>query len=90
MWLCSFDERRTGNDVRTLAGLRGDKVLDEGVGGLGVQGESVLQRLQLLRLVHVRHLQSVAARVEVLLDHLQGVLQHCTLLWSQALRSVVL
>ena len=73
-----------------MAGLRGDKVLDEGVGGLGVEGEGVLQRLQLLRLVHVRHLQPVAPGVEVLLDHIQGVLQHCTLLWSQALRSVVL
>ena len=78
------------NDQRTLAGLRGDKVLDESVSGLGVQRESVLQRLQLLRLVHVRHLQPVAAGVEVLLDHLQGVLQHCTLLRSQALWPVVL
>ena len=50
----------------------------------------MLQRLQLLRLVHVRHLQPVAPGVEVLLDHVQGVLQNCTLLWSQALQSVVL
>ena len=34
----------------TLIALRGDKVLDEGVRGLGVEGEGVMQGLQLLRL----------------------------------------
>jgi len=75
---------------RRLTVLRGDKVLDEGVCSLGVEGECVLQGLQLLRLVHVGHLQTVSSGVEVLLDNVQGILQHGTLLWSQALWPVVL
>ena len=77
-------------DLHTLTVLRGDKVLDEGICSLGVEGERVLQGLQLLGLVHVGHLQTVSSGVEVLLDNVQGVLQHGTLLWSQALWSVVL
>jgi hypothetical protein len=34
----------------TLVGLRGYEVLDEGVRSLGVEGQGVLQGLQLLRL----------------------------------------
>merc|ERR550534_1304488 len=73
-----------------LTVLRGDKVLDEGVCSLGVEGECVLQGLQLLGLVHVGHLQTVSSGVEVLLDNVQRVLQHGTLLWRQALWPVVL
>ena len=68
----------------TLISLRGDKVLDEGVRRLRVERESVLQRLEVLRLVDVAHLESDAAGVEVLLDGLQGRLQYGALLWAQA------
>ena len=64
--------------------LRCDKVFDEGIGGLGVQREGVLQRLELLRLVDVGHLEAVAAGVQVLLDDVQGALQHHTLLGREA------
>ena len=67
----------------TLISLRGDKVLDEGVRRLRVERECVLQRLEVLRLVDVAHLESDAARVEVLLDGLQGRLQHGALLRAQ-------
>ena len=97
----SFDQHYRNIDIdfiqlqhldckQTLTVLRGDKVLDEGICSLGVEGECVLQGLQLLGLVHVGHLQTVSSGVEVLLDNVQRVLQHGTLLWSQALWSVVL
>ena len=97
----SFDQHYRNSDIdfiqlqhldckQTLTVLRGDKVLDEGICSLGVEGERVLQGLQLLGLVHVGHLQTVSSGVEVLLDNVQGVLQHGTLLWSQALWPVVL
>ncbi len=68
----------------TLVSLRGHKVLYQGVCGLRVEGERVLQRLQILRLVDVAHLEPDAARVEVLLDRLEGGLQHRTLLRAQS------
>lgn len=43
----------------------------------------MLQRLEVLRLVDVAHLESDAAGVEVLLDRLQGRLQHGALLRAQ-------
>ena len=69
----------------TLAGLRGDKRLDEGVGGLGVERQRVTQALQLRRLVQERLLEAVAAGVEVLLDGVEGHVQHGTLLRRQVL-----
>ena len=44
----------------------------------------MLQRLEVLRLVDVAHLEADAAGVEVLLDRLQGRLQHGALLRAQA------
>ena len=71
--------------IITLIGLRGHEVLYEGVRGLRVEGESVLEADELLGLVDVRHLQPVAACVEVLLHHVQGAFQHGALLRRQAL-----
>ena len=76
-------ESRSLEGNLTLISLRGDKVLDEGVRGLRVERECVLQRLEVLRLVDVAHLESDAAGVEVLLDGLQGRLQHGALLRAQ-------
>ena len=43
----------------------------------------MLQRLEALRLVYVAHLEADAAGVEVLLDRLQGRLQHGALLRAE-------
>ena len=63
----------------TLVGLCGDEVLDEGVGRLRVQRQRVLQRLEVLALVDVAHLEADAGSVEVHLDHLQGLLHDSAL-----------
>ena len=64
----------------TLISLRGDKVLDEGIRGLRVERECVLQRLEVLRLVDVTHLEADPSGVEILLDDFQRVLQDRALL----------
>lgn len=51
----------------TLRVLRGDEGLDEGIGALGVERQSVAQRGQLGTLLHKGLLQAVPSSVEVLL-----------------------
>lgn len=67
----------------TLAGLSGDEGLDECVGGLGVQGQCIVEGLELRRLVKEVLFESTAIGMEVLLDGVQGSLQYCTLLGGE-------
>lgn len=67
----------------TLASLGGDKGLDECVGGLGVQGQCIVEGLELRRLIEEVLFESTAVGMEVLLDGVKGSLQHCTLLGGQ-------
>ena len=60
--------------------LPGDERFDKRVRGLRVQAERVLQALQLRRLLQERHLQPIAAGVEVLLDRAECNFQHGALL----------
>ena len=69
----------------TLLSLSADKGFDESVSGLCVQTESVSERLQLGTLVQKGFLQALAAGVEVLLDGVQGHVQHGTLLRGKVL-----
>ena len=69
----------------TLRCLRAYKGLDEGVCSLGVQGQGVAEGLQLCALIQEGLLQAAAVSVEILLDGVQGHVQHCTLLGTQVL-----
>lgn len=69
----------------TLAGLGRHKVLDEGICGLRVKREGVLEGLQLIRLVHVGHLEPITTGMEVLFDHFKPALKHSALFGCQAL-----
>lgn len=67
----------------TLVGLGGTEGLDECVCGLRVQGQRIVEGLKLGRFVEEVLLQTAAVGVEVLLDGVQGSLQHGTLLGCQ-------
>ncbi len=54
----------------TLVVLAGDKVLDERVRGLSVEGQSVLEWLQIFWLVNIAHFETDTTRMEILLDNL--------------------
>ena len=64
----------TENAVRLngvlLFGLRGDECLQQRIGRLRVQRQSVVQRHQFRTLLQVALLQTLAVRMEVLLDRL--------------------
>ena len=66
-----------------MTSLSGDKGLNECVGGLGVQGKCIVEGLELRRLVEEVLLETAPVGMEVLLDGVQGRLQHCTLLGGQ-------
>lgn len=55
-----------------------DELLDELVGGLGVQGQGVAERLQVRALLQERLLQPHTPGVEVLLRHRAGVTSQMT------------
>lgn len=57
---------------RTIVFLRLDEGFDKRVRRLRVERESVSQRLQLWTLLQERVFQSVASRMEVLFDRIQG------------------
>lgn len=73
----------------TLAVLRVNKRLDERVSCLGVEGQGVVEGLQLRRLVEERVLETFTVAVEVLLDSLECALQHCALLGSKVTLEVL-
>ena len=66
-----------------MSGLGGHKGLDECVGGLGVQGQGIVERLELRGLIEEVLLESATIGVEVLFDGVEGSLQHSTLLGAQ-------
>lgn len=65
--------------------LTGDERFDERICRLRVQTQRVTQTLQFGRLLQERLLQSISTGVEVLLDRVQGHVQHCALIWREIL-----
>lgn len=72
-----------------MIGLCGDKGLDERVRGLRVQGQRIVQRFQLGGLVEEVLLKAISSGVEVLLDGVEGGLQHRALLRRQVALEVL-
>lgn len=102
VWVTPSESKENGRNARrvafhflflkgglTLIGLCGDKGLDERVCGLRVQWQRVIQRFQLGGLVEEVLLKAISSGVEVLLDGVEGGLEHCALLWRQVALEVL-